>query len=443
MRVVVIGGGYGGVATAARLAKLGHQVTVLERSDRLGGAVGSVSSSGFGWDTGPAAMLLPAVARDLFRKSGRPLERELELAPVPVIREHRFADGTALRLTGGSRAAQKAAFDALGQGLGTEWTEYVDALRDEWEHLRRDYFERPWDPSLADAGTLRLLRSRRSLHARLRRAFHDPRLRAVAAHPLLADGHDLRRVPAWAGTVSYVEQRFGAWTVPGGMAGLADALTTRLRTRRVEVRLQTEVEDVVLRDGAVRAVRTPDGEVDADAVVCAVDPRRLPSLQRYVRGTAPTAPPHVVHLGVRTDPNRPTPEPGTDLVLHGPSGPALVLRPGVEAPEGHQAWTVLLAGGPDGSGADPDLLAELAARGMDLRDRVVVRVDRTPQAQLDLWGGSPTGLQWDGRRTVRRRLGPRTPVTGLFAAGAHATPGAGLPFVGLSGALVAQALGPA
>jgi UDP-galactopyranose mutase len=44
---------------------------------------------------------------------------------------------------------------------------------------------------------------------------------------------------------------------------------------------------------------------------------------------------------------------------------------------------------------------------------------------------------------VRRRLGPTTPVTGVYAAGAHATPGAGLAFVGLSAALVAQAVGPA
>ena len=44
-RVVVIGGGFGGLASAARLAKLGHDVTLVEASDRLGGAIGYVESA--------------------------------------------------------------------------------------------------------------------------------------------------------------------------------------------------------------------------------------------------------------------------------------------------------------------------------------------------------------------------------------------------------------
>ena len=53
MRVVVVGGGFGGLASAARLAKLGHEVTLLERGDDLGGALASVTADGFTWDAGP------------------------------------------------------------------------------------------------------------------------------------------------------------------------------------------------------------------------------------------------------------------------------------------------------------------------------------------------------------------------------------------------------
>lgn len=438
MRVVVVGGGFAGMASAARLAKLGHAVTLLERAPTLGGALGSTTVDDFTFDTGPSTTLLPAVARDLFRKSGRPLERELELVPLAVVRSHRFADGSTLALPGGSRAAQKRAFDTLRPGLGDQWVGYVDSWAEPWERLRKDYLERPWDPELAHRDAAALLDSRTTLHHVTSRHFADPRARLVATHPFVADGHDPRRVPSWLGTTSYVEQKFGSWTVEGGLARLGAALAVRLATRKVEVRTSTPVRDLTLRASRVHAVATDDGAVEADAVVCAVDPRQFPALRRWVRRTHPVSLPTVTHLGVVGDLPSWIATAG-EAVLHGDGrAPTLVLRHGGAAPEGHSALTVQHRGAPS-----TDVLAVLAARGVDLGDRVVTRLDRSPAELAALWGGSPLGVQWRGRATVRRRLGPTTPVAGLYAAGAHATPGSGLPFTGLSAALVAQTLGPA
>jgi len=128
-RVVVIGGGFGGTASAARLAKQGHDVTVVERLDVLGGAVGFVERGGFRWDAGPTSTALPAVLRDLFRKSGRPLERELDLVPVEPMREHRFADRTVLTMPAGGRGDQHDAVEeAFGEGRGRREHVHLDAV---------------------------------------------------------------------------------------------------------------------------------------------------------------------------------------------------------------------------------------------------------------------------------------------------------------------------
>lgn len=469
--VVIVGGGLGGMATAARLAKTGHRVTLLERSHRLGGALvpvaGEGDGEGFSWDAGPTSTLLPAVLRDLFRKSGRPLEQELDLVPMPLVREHRFDDGSALRLVGGSRAAQIEAFDELRPGLGAQWQAYVDEGGDDWEALRRHYFETPWQRDALPAEAAALLDDRTMLSKRLRRAFRDDRARLVAGHPHIADGHDLRNVPAWAGLVSYLEQTFGAWTVPSaapgtpcgssGMGALALALETRLQTRGVVVRTGTTALDLVLgkdADGRVVGVRIaptepaaepaeasaeePGGEevLDADVVVVAVDPRRLPALARAVERTMPAIPPVITHLGLRDDPSDPLPDVPAEVVLHG--DPLLIVRTGGCAPAGHQAWTLLGRGR-----LAEELPRALARRGLDVRRHVVAQVDLSPRQLVERWGGSPHGVLWQGRGTVRRRLGPDTPIPGVYAAGAHATPGGGVPFVGLSAALVAQVVGPA
>jgi UDP-galactopyranose mutase len=432
-RVAVVGGGFGGMAVSARLAKLGHQVTLLEGGPRLGGALAPVERDGFAWDGGPTYTGLPAVVRDLFRKSGRPAERELELVALDVLREHRFTDGTSVRLPS-SRAAQIRAVDGLGPGLGRRWADHVQSYADDWEVLRREYLERPWDPDHLPAPLTARLRSRQTLARRVKR-LEDDRLRLMALHPCVAEGHQPRDVPAWVGVTTYVEQRFGAWTVTGGIAALADALSARLTTRRVDVRTSTDVRDLVLRDGRVVALATAGGELDTDLVVVACDPRRLPALAPLVRRTMPALPPVVCHLGLEGD----LPGLSHETVLHGaPKEPTLVVRTGGRAPDGAAAWTL------HGRGRiDEDVLVALVRRGIDVRSQVVTRVDRSPRELVEDWGGSPLGVLWQGRQTAFRRLGPATPVPGVFAVGAHATPGAGLPYVGLSAALVAQLVGPA
>lgn len=426
-RVVVVGGGLGGLASAGRLAKLGHEVTLVEAGEALGGALRPVTRDGWTWDASAHATLLPAVVRDLFRKSGRALEQEVDLEPLGVIREHRFADGSSVRLTGGSRGDQLAAFDDLSPGLGREWVDYVDRFAEDWEALRRGYFEHPWDPRRPSAEVAARFASRESLRRRLRKTFRDERPRLVASHPFVAAGHDLRDVPAWAGLTAYLEQRFGAWTVPGGMHLITDALAARMTTRGVRVLLNTPASDLVIRGGRVAGVATTAGDLGADVVVVAVDPRRLPALRGYVERTLPAIPSPVAHIGLAETPDLPA-----ELVLHG--DPTLIVRTR-PMPTGQAAMSIQVRGK-----LLEDVLMVLARHGIDVHDQVRARVTLGPATLVADWGGSPLGVRWAGRGTVRERLGPRTPVAGVYAAGAHATPGAGIPFVGLGAAQVTVAV---
>ena len=433
-RVVVVGGGFGGLATAARLAKLGHDVTVLERLDTLGGAVSTVSADGFEWDAGPTSTLLPAVIRDLFRKSGRPVERELELEPLDLVREHWFEDGTVLGLPGDSRAAQLRAFDELGPGLGRQWVDYVDSFAERLGGAApRATSRMPWNPADLSREVAERFDSREMLHKRLKKTFKDERLRQVAAHPFVADGHDRATCRPGPGWCAYLEQRFGAWTVTGGMASLTAALTARMATRGVTVATRGRGHR---HRGAGRACGRPSR------------PRREPSTRTWscARSTRGCCPRSRRTSSARC--RRCRRWSATSASRHrcatcrtrwsctatrcSSSAPAAGPRPAVR----RRRCTAAASSPRTSSRPWPGTSSTCAPTWSP-------GSTCSPRDLVEQWRTSPYGVLWQGRGTVRQRLGPRTPIEGVYAAGAHATPGSGLPFVGLSAALVAQVVGPA
>ena len=92
------------------------------------------------------------------------------------------------------------------------------------------------------------------------------------------------------------------------------------------------------------------------------------------------------------------------------------------------------------------LLEQLAARGPDLRPRVLARTVLTP-AELGRRtrsvGGSIYGTSSNGARAAFLRPANRSPVPGLFLVGGSSHPGGGLPLVALSAQIVAGLVGPA
>ena len=100
------------MSAAARLAKLRHDVTLVESGSRLGGRLRGVEIDGQAWPLDVETVTLPGVFRDLFRKSGRPLERSLEMS-LTSERRHLFRDKTVLDLPFGDRALQHDAMRAV------------------------------------------------------------------------------------------------------------------------------------------------------------------------------------------------------------------------------------------------------------------------------------------------------------------------------------------
>ena len=70
-KVIVIGSGFGGLATAIRLAVKGHDVELFEKLDKLGGRAYVYNINGFKFDGGPTVITAPFMFDELFEMAGK------------------------------------------------------------------------------------------------------------------------------------------------------------------------------------------------------------------------------------------------------------------------------------------------------------------------------------------------------------------------------------
>jgi len=78
-KIVVIGGGIGGLGTACLLSKRGYEVTLVEKNEKLGGRANIFTAQGFTFDMGPSWYLMPDVFENFYKLVGEDVDDHLDI----------------------------------------------------------------------------------------------------------------------------------------------------------------------------------------------------------------------------------------------------------------------------------------------------------------------------------------------------------------------------
>lgn len=274
VRVAVVGSGFGGLSAAIRLAAAGHDVTVFEKLDRIGGRAYQYDIDGFRFDAGPTVLTAPFMFEELFALAGESLSDYVDLRPLdPYYRafdqsgapfDFRAEDEAML-----AEIARRSPGDVEGfRRLRRRVSEIFDAF---YPYTERSMMQLPV--------MLRMLpyllehRAMLDVGRLVNRHVRDPFLRrSLAFHPLLIGG-DPARTPALYALIVEFERRWGVHYAVGGTGALVSALGALLERLGGRIETGAEVEQIVVDDGRVAGVRLTDRDTHpADVVVSNADP---------------------------------------------------------------------------------------------------------------------------------------------------------------------------
>ncbi|MBW8366779.1 MAG: phytoene desaturase [Arenimonas sp.] len=277
-RVVVIGGGFGGIAAALRARAKGHEVTLVDRCPRLGGRAQVFEKGGFRHDAGPTVLTAPFLFEELFALFGKRIADYVDIVPLDLWYRFHFPDGDTFDYGGGldktlaeitrihppDADGYRALLEQSRRIYDVGFTELADAP------FHRFTFMLKQIPHLLRLGAYRTVWQMVARHVK-----HDKIRQAFSIQPLLVGGNPFDTTSIY-GLIHFLERAHGVHFAMGGTGALVDALAKLMLEQGITIKLDTTVESIEVVGNDITAVVTGAGErIPADHLVSNADPVHL------------------------------------------------------------------------------------------------------------------------------------------------------------------------
>lgn len=474
-KVVVVGGGLGGLAVAVRLAHAGHNVQVFEQRQQLGGRIGVLHREGYRFDTGPTLLMMLEPLQRLFADVGKQMDDYLNLVRLKPSYRVFFGDGTTLDTSPvASEILQE--LERYGKKEGTGFLKLRADLAQLYDAVIPAFVEKNYrhiGDLLSPTQIYLLLRHRLLANASryIKRYVRHPHLQMLFTFQSLYLGLSPLEAPWVYSILMHLETNQGIWFPEGGIYKLIESLVNLGHEMGVKYELGIRVKHVIIEGGKARAVQLAGKEtVGADWVILNTDVPQayhqlLPetrfsgrqwrnscsALMFYIgyQGDLPSLLHHNVHFCLDFQDNVRAIFDRKQVPLD-PSFYSCVSRRTCsgDAPIGCENLYLLVPvpnlSGEDASEQKDRILQGLLTRlqqdgGLD-RNKIQFVESFTPRdwESMGLWQGAAFGLAHDFFQSTLFRPSNRTPFPNVYLVGASTIPGNGIPMVLISAELTAQ-----
>jgi phytoene desaturase len=272
-KIIVIGGGFGGLAAAIRLTAGGHQVELFEKRDKLGGRAYVYELDGFTFDGGPTVITAPFLFDELWELAGRKREEYVQFVPCNPFYRIFDHNGRAFDYNG-DHDFILAQIERRNPSDKEGYERFIRATKQIFD-TGMGLIDKPFlhaTDMVKVVPDLVRSQSYRSVYSYVSQFIEDDFLRrCFSFHPLLIGGNPLDAASLYV-LIHYLERKWGVHYALGGMGAIVAALGRLLEELGGKVHLDAEVAEILVAGRRASGVRLAGGSIhQADAVVCNAD----------------------------------------------------------------------------------------------------------------------------------------------------------------------------
>ena len=272
--IIVIGSGFGGLGAASRLLSAGHDVTVLEKRDKLGGRAYVYEKNGFKFDGGPTVITAPFMFDDIFEAAGKKREDYVEFVPCDPFYRIFDAEGNSFDYNND----HEFTLEEIRKRNPDDVEGYEKFIKTTKAIFDKGFVELADQPFLKFTDMLKVapdlikLQSYKTVYKYVEQFIDNEFLRrCFSFHPLLVGGNPFDTTSIYA-MIHYLEREWGVHYAMGGTGAIVNALEKLILEQGGTIQTEAEVEEILVDNGSAKGVRLKNGEtIMADEVVSNAD----------------------------------------------------------------------------------------------------------------------------------------------------------------------------
>ena len=279
--IAIIGSGFSSLSAACYLAKAGHNVTIYEKNDALGGRARQFKAAGFTFDMGPSWYWMPDVFDKFFNDFGKKVSDYFTLTKLSPAYRVYFGKDDFIDIEDTPEKICKK-FESIEKGSGEKLKKYLKIAKEYYEIGVTDMlYKMPGNSPLELVSKKTIKRVRfflSNIRKDVRRDFKNPKLRSILEFPVLFLGAKASNTPAFYNFMNYADFGIGTFQPPNGFHDLVNAMVDLGKSLGVKYKVNHELSKINVRNRKVENIVINGKSTDCDLILSGADYHHTESL---------------------------------------------------------------------------------------------------------------------------------------------------------------------
>lgn len=245
-KIAIVGAGVGGLATALRLSHRGHQVTVFEKNDYVGGRNRTLRVGSCRFDSGPTLLMMLDPFRKLFSDVGEDFDATLQPKLCDPSYRVFWRDGSQISATTNVNLMVERLKNLVGPHDAETYPRFLNQIKALYQEAIPNFVRTNYTNPQDVASPIQLSRVLKhkvltNLSAQVNKTFQDPRTQMLFSFQSMYLGLSPFDAPFVYSTLAYMEFGEGIFYPKGGLGAISSTIANLAEQRGATILKGTPV----------------------------------------------------------------------------------------------------------------------------------------------------------------------------------------------------------